>query len=184
MMATIIIPVGKKEDDPALHDSATLAATLAAHGVGHLRTATAAEPLLISPLTLIAALSIHQEPRVRESLIPLFLRHPTYAQDVPQLATTLPPTAAMTLRHMYTAAVYLQRLWRGTLGIYLGEFSLLPEYFGQKEFALPHPNDHFGEAGLRVLAQLFREKTGYNWLSTYDSAISLFLAQLRLERYP
>ena len=175
--------IAKRENDLALHDSATLAATLATHGVRHLRTATAAKPLSIPPPTLIAALARHKEPRVRESLIPLFLRHPTYAQNVPQLATTLPPAASMTLRHMYTAAVYLQRLWRGTLGIYLGEFPLLPEHFGQQEFGLPHPNDHFGEAGLRALAQLFREKTGYNWLSTYDSAISLFLAQLRLERY-
>jgi len=183
MIVTIIMPVGKKEDDPALYDSATLAATLATHGVRHLRTATAAEPLSIEPPTLIGALAKHKEPRVRESLIALFLRHPTYAEYVPLLAATLEEVASMTLRHMYTAAVYLQRLWRGTLGIYLGEFPLLPEYFGQQEFGLPHPNDHFGEAGLRVLAQLFREKTGYNWLSTYDSAISLFLAQLRLERY-
>ena len=173
--------VTKKEDDPALHDSATLAATLAMLGVEHLRTATAAEPVSIPAPTFIGALAKHQDPRVREALIPLFLRHPTYAQHVPQLAATLPPIASMTLRHMYTAAVYLQRLWRGTIGIYLGDFAMLPEYFGQQEFGLPHPNDHFGELGLRVLADLFRQKTGYNWLSTYESVISLFLIQLELE---
>ena len=175
--------IATKTEHSTIDDSATLAATLAAFGVRHLRTTTFATPLSIEPPTLIAALSKHKEPRVRESLIPLFLRHPTYAEHVPLLAATLEEAASQTLRHMYTAAVYLQRLWRGTLGIYLGDFAMLPEYFGQQEFALPHPNEHFGELGLRVLAELFSEKTGYNWLSTYESVISLFLAQLRLERY-
>lgn len=80
--------IATKTEHSAIDDSATLAATLAAFGVKHLRTATAAEPLPIAPPTLIAALSKHKEPRLRVSLIPLFLRHPTYAQYVPLLAAT------------------------------------------------------------------------------------------------
>ena len=162
-------------------DTARLAATLAALGVPYLRTATGGEPYAIPAPSFIAALAKHKEPRVRESLIPLFLHQPSNAQYVPLLATTLEEAASQTLRHMYTAAVYLQRLWRSTLGIYLGDFPLLPDYFGQPEFGLPHPNEHCGELGLRVLAHFFSEKTGYNWLSTYNSAISLTLAQLELE---
>lgn len=98
-----------KTEHSAINDSATLAATLVAHGVRYLRTATAAEPQQVEPATLIAALAKHKEPRVRESLIPLFLRHPIYAQHVLKLAATLEEAASQTLRHMYTAAVYLQR---------------------------------------------------------------------------
>ncbi|MGB0386149.1 MAG: hypothetical protein ACPGWR_15180 [Ardenticatenaceae bacterium] len=163
------------------YDTAALAATLEAKGVPYLRTAMDAEPLNISLPSLISALAQHKEPRVRESLIPLFLRHPTLAQHVPSLTTSLPEATSQTLRHLYTAAVYLQRLWRGTLAIYLGHFCLLPEYFGQAEFGLPHPNEHFGELGLRVLANFFTEKTGDNWLSTYESVMSLTLAQLEME---
>ncbi len=163
------------------YDTPTLAATLAMLGVPYLRTTTFAMPVSMEPPSFIAALAQHEEPRVREALIPLFLRHPTYSQYVPELAAIEPEP--LHLRHLYTAAVYLQRLWRGTLGIYLGDFAILPDYFGQQEFALPHPDEHFGELGLRLLAELFRQKTGYNWLSTYNSAMSLFLTQLRLERY-
>jgi hypothetical protein len=162
-------------------DVAALAATMAQLDVHYLRTPTSAEPLRLEPNYLIAALAEHDSPRVREALIPLFLRHPEFASYVPDLATTLPPAASMTLRHLYTAAVYLQHLWRGKLALYLGEMHALPDYFGQSEWRLPAPAEHFGEAGLRTLAEYFRARTGDNWLSTYQAAISLFLSQLRLE---
>lgn len=154
---------------------------LVAHDIRHLRPwqqGTVISPQ--SPTGLIAALATHAEPRLREALIVLFLRQPTYAQFVPELAAELQGEATLTLRHFYTAAVYLQRLWHSTLGIYLGKFLLLPDYFGQREFGLPAPDDHFGEAGLRALAALFQEKTGYDWLSAYHVAIAHLLAQLSL----
>lgn len=161
--------------------AAALIEQLAAHDIRHLRPwQQEGAPSPQSPTGLIAALAAHPEPRLREALIVLFLRQPTYAQFVPELVDELQNEAALTLRHFYTAAVYLQRLWRSTLGIYLGAFPLLPDYFGQSEFGLPAPDDHFGEAGLRALAALFEEKTGYDWLSTYHAAIALLLAQLSL----
>jgi hypothetical protein len=162
-------------------DVATLAASLAHLEIPYLRTTTPAERLLLEPTHLIAALAQHDLPRVREALILLFLRHPEFASYIPELAATLPTTASTTLRHFYTAAVYLQRLWRGKLEMYLGQLPSLPDYFGQSEWGLPAPTEHYGEAGLRVLADLFRAKTGDNWLSTYQSAISLFFSQLQLE---
>ncbi len=83
---------------------------------------------------------------------------------------------------MYTVAVYLQRFWCSVIEMYVGELRLLPDYFGQSRFSLPSPEAHFGEAGLRALARLFSERTGYEWLSTYASIMSLFLQQLSLER--
>ena len=84
------------------------------------------------------------------------------------------------LRHLYTAAVYLQRLWLSTLRMYLGSFPLLPDHFGQSHYHLPAPNVSFGEAGLRSLASLYAARTGYDWLSVYHAAMNIFLQQLSL----
>jgi hypothetical protein len=162
-------------------DEATLAATLAEFDVHYLRAPGTAEPVSLTPAQLIATLAQHASPRVREALLPLFLRHPEFAQYVPNLVLTLPPAAGTTLRHLYTAAVYLQRLWRGQLEMYLGETPWLPDYFGQTEWHLPAPMVHHGEAGLRMLANHFQARTGDNWLETYETAVSLFLQQIGLE---
>jgi hypothetical protein len=162
-------------------NEATIAATLAEFDVRYLRTVEESGPVATTPAQLIAVLVQHPAPRVRESLLPLFLRHPEFARHVPNLALTLPPTAATTLRHLYTAAVYLQHLWRGQLESYLGEQPWLPDYFGQSEWQLPPPTVHYSEAGLRLLANHFQARTGDNWLNTYETAVSLFLQQLMLE---
>lgn len=138
-------------------------------------------PPPIAPETLIRQLAQHGEPRLREALIPLFLRHPDYHRCVPALALSLDSQAAQTLRHFYTAAVYLQHLWRSTLGLYLGAFPDLPNYFGETEFGLPSPQLHWGEVGLRLLAARFEAETGDNWLTTYEGAMSRFLAQQQLQ---
>ncbi len=163
-------------------DTPQLIAQLATQDVRHLRAVKAVEPILdFKPESLMADLACHTDPRLREALILLFLRQPTYASYVPELVDALDANASLTLRHMYTAAVYLQRLWRSTLGLYLGEFPWLPDYFGQSEFGLPAPDLHFGEAGLRALAALFQEKTGYERLTAYHAAIALLFAQLSFE---
>ena len=160
-----------------------LAAILAQLDVPYLRTPTAVPPSPTDPINLIAALSQHSSPRIHEALIPLFLRHPEFAHYVPDLVEALPAEASSLLRHLYTAAVYLQHLWRGKLEMYLGVTTLLPDYFGQPELGLPDPTKHFGEAGLRVLAEQHRAQTGFNWLNNYHTVISNYLNQLRLKAY-
>lgn len=167
---------------PKLLDNTTLIAQLAAHEVRHLRAVTTAPPTVpLPPEQLIYLLAQHPEPRLRESLITLFLRHPEYHHCVPAAANSLDKDAAEVLHHMYTAAVYLQRFWYSTLQLYLGPFPTLPDYFGQKRFTLPAPAEHFGEAGLRALAAHFQQQTGHDWLTVYESAITLFLTQLEFE---
>ena len=158
-----------------------LIAALAEHDIRHLLSAEDPQSLSLDPAELIITLVEHPEPRLREAIIPLFLRHPEYSQGVPSIVDHLSSPAALILRHLYTAAVYLQRLWQGTLGLYLGPFRTLPDYFGESEFGLPAPERQFGEAGLRQLARLFEEETGDNWLSTYETVMDLFLTQLALE---
>jgi hypothetical protein len=164
-------------------DAESLAAALAQLDVHYLRTPTAVKVSPIDPAALIAALAQNPSPRTHEALIPLFLRHPDFARYVPDLVEELPPKASLLLRHLYTAAVYLQHLWRGKLEMYLGAFPLLPDYFGQPEWGLPAPSEHFGEAGLRALAEQHRAKTGFNWLNNYHTIIAHYLNQLRLKAY-
>ena len=175
-------------DLPAMFESTMLIGQLAQHGIKHLRAVgQTGESTATNPATdvamLITALARHPQPRLREALIPLFLRHPEYANFVPAAVATLDSEAALRLRHLYTAAVYLQRLWQTTLTLYLGEFAPLPDFFGETYYQLPSPEERFGEAGLRVLAAHFKQRTGFDWLSVYNSTISLLLKQLSLERY-
>jgi hypothetical protein len=163
-------------------DTPSLLSGLSARGIRHLRVRE--QPVAYKPLSdqgLIAMLAAHPEPRLRESLIPLFLRHPGLSEQVPQLVDALPAPAADTLRHMYTAAVYLQYFWHSTLGLYLRNFPRLPDFYGQTIYGLPSPDDRFGESGLRALAAQFAQETGFEWLSVYTAAIDLLLRQLSLE---
>lgn len=172
---------GIQPDDKDI-DTSSLVSDLSARGIRHLRIRE--QPVEYKPLSdqgLIAMLAAHPEPRLRESLIPLFLRHPELNEHVPQLVNALPAPAADTLRHMYTAAVYLQYFWHSTLGLYLGHFPRLPDFYGQTIYGLPPPDDRFGESGLRALAAQFTQKTGFEWLSVYTAAIDLLLRQLSLE---
>lgn len=164
-------------------DDAALVTALRAQGIRHLAiTEPAASYTVLDIKTLICRLADHPEPRLRAALIPLFLRHPDAAGCVPELIQLLAPAAADTLRHFYTAAVYLQRLWLSTLHMYLGSFALLPDHFGQSHYHLSPPDDKFGEAGLRSLARLYGSQTGLDWLSVYDTTMNLFLQQLRLDQ--
>ncbi len=163
-------------------NNAQLASQLSAFDVPHLRVPSAVadvEPL--SSEQLIRQLAQHADARYHEALIPFFLRHPERSALVLDIAASLDEESAETLRHMYTAAVYLQQLWGNQIQLYLGTLKHLPNYFGQTDFNLPAPDVHFGEAGLYALADLFEEKTGYTWITVYKSAMSLLLDQLYLE---
>ena len=161
-------------------DAESLAATLDSFGVPYLHTATPAEPLPLGERALVAALAQHPSPRLHEALIPFFLSRPELGDEVPAIADELAPEAATRVRHMYTAAVYLQHLWRTQLEMYLGSVEPLGDHFGQSMWNLPPTSEHHGEAGLRVLAEHFQAKSGTNWLSAYESTMSLYLRILRL----
>lgn len=168
---------------PVNLDDAALAAMLSAQGVRHLLMAESApDYTVLDQASLIGRLAGSTDARLREALMPLFLRHPEAAEHTPGLVQRLTPAAADTLRHFYTAAVYLQRFWLSTLRMHLGAFPLLPDYFGQSHYHLPPPDEKFGEAGLRSLARLYGAATGMDWLSVYNSSMSLFLQQLDLEQ--
>ncbi len=112
-------------------NNAQLASQLSAFDVPHLRVPSAAadvEPL--SSEQLIRQLAQHDDARYHEALIPFFLRHPGCSALVPNIIASLDAESAEVLRHMYTAAVYLQRLWRSQLRMYLDAAERLPNGLG------------------------------------------------------
>lgn len=137
------------------------------------------------PELLITALARSRHPRLRSALIALFLRHPELAGPVPRLAASLEEPAGKELRFHYQAAVYLQRLWRTRLELYLGPVRPLPDHLSG-ELGLPPPERRHGKLGLQALARLHGEhsSTGGNFLARYQRILELLIGQLRLELEP
>jgi hypothetical protein len=133
-------------------------------------------PDRLDPPALIAALAADADPRLRTVLAVLFVRHPELSRWVPDLAIALSSEAGSTLRRHYTAAVYLQRLWRSRLALYLPDAPLLPDWFS-RELGLPSPEERFGKVGLYVLAA----RSPYNLRASYDRMMALLFDQLRAE---
>lgn len=167
------------QEQQITYSTSELIAALRQCGIRYLMAvdASASSPTIDLP-ELVGRLAAHPEPRLREALIPLFIRTGNSSETVKLALTDKTPQEREIIQHMYTAAAYLQRLWHSTLGIYLDDLQLLPDLFGQTQYHLPAPTEDYGEAGLRSLAAYFQERTGYDWLSTYESVVSLFLQQL------
>ena len=81
------------------------------------------------------------------------------------------------------AAVYLQRLWKTRLGLYLDTSILLPDLFS-RQMALPPADERFGKTGLYDLADEWkaRSRFPYDRLAALNNTMDLFFAQLKLEK--
>lgn len=127
-----------------------------------------------------AALLPTTRPRVRACLVPLFILRPELATVARRLARVrrarptpngpvprsgqpprrargrpsrgLGPHQRVLLRLYYTAAVYLQCIWRPRLARTIGPAGDLPDLFSA-ELGLPPPGEYHGLVGLACLAQ-------------------------------
>ena len=147
---------------------AQLVAALDSLGVHFLRGAADAA-LTVKPTALLAALAASPEARLRLALIPLLLAHPEFSAYAVAALQQSSPTAAVTLRCYYTAAVWLQGKHRARITVALGHTQPLPDLFGAElELATYTEPD----AALYALALRQRELTGLtlNWLGTYEHA--------------
>jgi hypothetical protein len=161
-----------------------LVAALRQRGVDYLAPSDAqGDPL--DDAALIATLAAHDDPRLRQSLIALFLVHPERAPLVPALRASLPGPAATELVAHYMAAVYLQTMWAIRLGHYQAPLLPLPDYFSL-ELGLPRPNELYGKAGLHALADwhtAHRSEHG-NPLSEYEGVFSLIIERIKSRARP
>jgi hypothetical protein len=87
-----------------------------------------AEPR-VSPNELIMRLISHPDPRLRLALVALLILRPSWGSYVYSEMHGLAEPLRTELQALYTAAVYLQRLWHTRLRIYLGKFDLLPDLY-------------------------------------------------------
>lgn len=156
-----------------------LVAALRERGVDYLAPSDAAgEPL--DDRALIEALAGHEDPRLRQALIALFLAQPHLAPLAASLRPALPEPAATELVAHYTAAVYLQSMWLIRLGHYQTPVVRLPDYFSPG-LGLPHPDDLYGKAGLHALANWHAAHTTErgNHLSEYEGVFSLIIDRIK-----
>jgi hypothetical protein len=131
---------------------------------------------------LIARLVVHSDARLRFALIPLFILHPEWVLEVQSVLQQLTEPARSELQALYTAAVYLQRLWRTRLGFYLGDFEALPDLYSGV-LGLPPASERHGKTGLYALAAWHASRSPYpfNRLASYNKMMDLLFEQLKTE---
>ncbi len=168
---------------PLVQSRETLVAELRERGVDYLMPTDAKIEQPIDDESLIAGLATHNDPRLRQALIALFLLQPHLAPLVLRVRDELDPKAAQELTAFYMAAVYLQSMWRIRLGLYLDSITELPDYFSM-ELGLPDVNDEYGKVGLYDLAEWHRSHSPYpfNHLSEYEGAADLLFQSLKMRR--
>jgi hypothetical protein len=166
-----------------LNEHDQLVAKLRESGVRYLvpTDARADESKSLNTLDLLTRLAESDDPRLRHSLIGLFILHPEWSDVAQHLAALLKGSAYTELIAHYMAAVYLQRMWRTRLGFYL-EVHLLPDLFSD-QLGLPSPEIRFGKTGLHALAKWHADQLGtvFNYLSAYEKTIDLLFEQLKQE---
>ena len=164
------------------YDRDTLVANLRLMGVGFLAPSDAKTGQLMLPLELIQALVSQADPRLRVALVALLLRQPDLASQVSALVDRLDQPARLDLQTLYTAAVYLQRLWRTRLGFYLGDFEILPDYYSTT-LSLPPADERYGKVGLYALAEAWAARSAYpyNRLASLNKTLELLFDQLKQE---
>lgn len=163
--------------------AAQLVAALDALGVHFLHGGQAAAlECSLEPTHLIRALATSSEARLRLALIPLFLRHPSFARYAALTYPHLPAAAQLLLACYYTAALLLQQKHQLALERLWGSQAPLPDLFSQR-LALVLPDDP--DQALATLAVRQAQLSGslLNWRGTYEHAAHRCLAHWEKQQY-
>lgn len=171
-----------------------LAAEVQRWGICHLtagddleaQASAAAAPL--APATLLASLALEPDPRVHAACVPLLLRHPELATDLPEAlvqAQALAPDGGEELVVLSLAAAYLQQTMRKQLTWVLGPqptLSLPPAFWEARH--LPPPAPDSSEEGLEALNhyEQARQQVALNFQGDWRSAANHLFKQEWLER--
>jgi RNA processing factor Prp31 len=129
---------------------------------------------ILNPETLIALLASSKESRFRLALIPLFIQHPNLASKVPVVYQNLAPSAKITLKFYYCAAMFLQQKYKDRLISLSTSVSTLPIMFeNQLDFSIGN-NAEYNLRKLSQNHQLISERL-INWYGTYEHAMNRLL---------
>jgi hypothetical protein len=137
------------------------------------------EPL--SPEILLVQLVRQPSSRVRNAIIALFLVHPEYKQVVPIVLHRLRGASRSKFKTLYTAAVFLQRLYAAQLrSLCPGHWAVLPDIYSGE---LIGEITNSPQKNLELLGQAYQTRTGEvaNWSGTFDDVARHLLRQLELE---
>ena len=135
----------------------------------------------LSPAELMAGLASNADARIRLALVAVLLQHPQYAVDAHEAMELLNNQNRLTFQLYYTAAHFLQIIYRDKLQQTLESFQCLPDLFsrdlGIKKIGSP-------EESLKELASRHNEISGLplNWYGTYHYAAKRVLTRLEKER--
>ena len=110
-----------------------------------------------------------EDARLKLSLPVLFIANP-------KLSDIIKNTENETIKYLYTAAVYLQNLWKTYIEMKLGKCQELPDLFS-KQMGLPPPDELHGKTGLFELSEKLKEKTGFSYEDgkVFEKFLKLFL---------
>jgi hypothetical protein len=164
----------------AIENRETLVAALRERGVDYLAPSDARLEHGVPDTTLMLNLVNHPDPRLRQALIALFLVRPQLAARVSNLRAEMDEPTSTRLAVAYTAAVYLQRIWRIRLGHHQQPFVELPDCFSH-DLGLPSPAEGHGKVGLHALAERERARASrpFNCLAEFEGAAARVLELLQ-----
>jgi hypothetical protein len=158
-----------------------LVAELAKLGVNYLSRQEDVETIPRLPRIILAELVRQQSSRVRTALISLLLANPQFASQIPAALKRLGARDSLTLKLLYTAAVFLQQKYAGLLKKFSrSPWTELPDLFSS-ELAIS------GESlqdRLTALGNLHMRLTGIklNWVGTYESAAKDLIRRWQMEK--
>ena len=134
----------------------------------------------ITPAQLLGGLAAQSDARLRLALIAVLLQHPEYAKDTPDALEILDDTQRLTFKLYYTAAHFLQLVYKNQLQDVLGQFLWLPDKYSAE---LNLMEDGAAKVQLKRLAKRHQEITGLslNWYGTYNHAAKRVIARLKVE---
>ena len=140
-------------------------------------------PGLAAPLTpaqLLGGLAAQSDARLRLALIAVLLQHPEYAQETPYSLEMLDDTQRLTFKLYYTAAHYLQLVYKNQLQDVLGQFLWLPDKYSEE---LNIMKGRAAKVQLKRLAKRHQEISGLslNWYGTYNHAAQRVITRLKVE---
>lgn len=137
--------------------------------------------LAVAPAELMAGLAGAPEARMRSALIPLFLRHPEFAEEARMAAARLDEQLLYTLELFYTAAMVLQKEYKVRLGKLFGAQARLPDWFSES-LGL-ELKEEVAEALVRV-GERHAELSGLNmnWTGGYEHAARTWLEYMELRQ--
>jgi hypothetical protein len=165
----------------SLQGEERLVSELAQLGVNYLSRQAVVPTIPRSPRIILAELVRQQSSRVRTALISLLLANPQYASQIPAALKRLGARDSLTLKLFYTAAVYLQEKYVGSLKKFSRfPWTELPDLFSS-ELAI---SGESVQERLIALGDLHMRLTGVqlNWVGTYENAAKDLIRRWQMEQ--